>query len=111
MNKEYIYYINGEWISQFKAAIPLNDAGFLYGDGLFETMRFDNKQIFSPIKHINRLMKSLKIIELEITHPPEEIFKLLNLIIDKNKLKSGIIRLMITRGIPDKNIPGIYITI
>ena len=60
------YYINGEFISSSQASIPFNDAGFLYGDGLFETMRFDNRIIFSPDNHLNRLGKGLDLIGLEI---------------------------------------------
>ena len=47
MLKNQIYYINGKWVVADEALIPFNDAGFLYGDGLFETLRFDNKKIFS----------------------------------------------------------------
>ena len=110
------YYINGEFISSSKANIPFNDAGFLYGDGLFETMRFDNKNIFSYEKHINRLFQGLGIISLQISESKGFLFDLLNKVIHINNLESGIIRLMVTRGNSDKNlssynIPSIYISI
>ena len=38
-----IYYINGDFIKSNQAKIPFSDGGFLYGDGLFETIRFNNK--------------------------------------------------------------------
>ena len=111
MNREYIYYINGEWVTSSRARIPFNDAGFLYGDGLFETMRFDNGKIFFPLKHIARLIKSLKIINLKIKKSQDGILNLLKTVINKNRLNAGIIRLIITRGCIDKNDPGIYISI
>ena len=43
------YYIDGKFELSENAKIPFDDAGFLYGDGLFETMRFDNKIIFFDI--------------------------------------------------------------
>ena len=49
MLNNYIYYINGKWVESNKALIPFNDSGFLYGDGLFETLRFDNKKFFQKI--------------------------------------------------------------
>ena len=58
MSKIY-YYINGKWIDSSNATIPFNDSGFLYGDGLFETMRFDNGKIFYPQKHLKRLEKGI----------------------------------------------------
>ena len=115
MNNSYIYYVNGKWIPHDKAQIPFNDAGFLYGDGLFETMRFDNKKIFSPLKHLNRLIGGLKIIDLPIKYSKNNLLSLINEIINKNTLKSGIIRLMITRGelITGQKIfnPNIYLNI
>ena len=110
------YYINGEFIDSSKANISFNDAGFLYGDGLFETMRFDNKKIFSYQNHVKRLFHGLDIIDLEISETKESLFELLNKVIHINNLESGIIRLMITRGNSDKNfsdyhIPCIYVSI
>ena len=115
MNNKYIYYINGKWILANEASVPFNDLGFLYGDGLFETMRFDNKNIFSYQKHFKRLQQGLEIINLKISHNHNQLYDILNQIIKKNNLSSGIIRLMITRGIYNKdshNIkPNVYISI
>ena len=110
------YYINGKFKLLKEASIPFDDAGFLYGDGLFETMRFDNRIIFSPQKHLIRLSKGLDIIDLKIKYDSDELLTLLNKVIHKNNLNSGIIRLMITRGIANKessdfNIPRLYISI
>ena len=110
------YYINGEFKLSENANIPFDDAGFLYGDGLFETMRFDNKIIFSPQKHMNRLSKGLHIINLDIKKKHDELLNLLNKVIHMNDLSSGIIRMMVTRGLADRNstyfnIPRIYISI
>ena len=115
MSQDYIYYINGQWVEQQKAVIPFNDSGFLYGDGLFETMRFDNNSIFSFEKHYNRLESGLKVINLVIPYKQEELYNILNSLINKNSIKSGIIRMMITRGTIDsllsKSSPNIYISI
>ena len=110
------YYINGHFQLVEDANIPFDDAGFLYGDGLFETMRFDSKIIFSPEKHLDRLSKGLNTINLKIIESSSELLGLLNKVIHTNNLNSGIIRLMVTRGIINKessnfNIPRIYISI
>tara|TARA_B110000438_G_scaffold294954_1_gene337148 strand:+ start:270 stop:1082 length:813 start_codon:yes stop_codon:yes gene_type:complete len=108
-----LYYINGKYIKQDDAVVSFNDAGFLYGDGLFETMRFDGQKIFSFDKHFKRLYNGLNIIDLNINYSRVEILDILNTIIKKNNLQSGIIKLMITRGnLDDKDSnPGIYISI
>jgi len=79
-------------------------------------MRFNEDSIFSVKTHINRLFQGLKVIDLKIKYNKKDISDLLYKVIKKNTLKSGIIRLMITRGNTDKklgkiNIPSIYISI
>ena len=110
------YFINNKFIKSDDAKVSFHDSGFLYGDGLFETMRFDNSKIFSIHKHLNRLMNGLRIINLDISYSADEFIKILYQVIKKNSLSDGIIRLMITRGISDKGSPNyhnpvIYISI
>jgi len=115
MNKEYIYYINGEWVLNNQAMIPFHDAGFLYGDGLFETMRFDNGVIFNYDKHFERLNIGLDIIDLSNPYSKSQLYIIINELMKKNIINSGIIRLMITRGTLDSLLsnpePNIYINI
>jgi len=108
-----LYFINGQYIKQEDAVVSFNDAGFLYGDGLFETMRFDNNKIFSFDKHYRRLNEGLNIINLKIDYSKTKIFNTLNKLIIKNNIKSGILRLMITRGnLNNKNCkPNLYISV
>ena len=60
-----IYYINGEFTPSSNAKISFSDAGFLYGDGLFETFRFQNNRLFYPEKHLKRLNDAFKIMNLK----------------------------------------------
>lgn len=112
-----INYINGHWLSHADSKISINDGGFLLGDGLFETIRFDNGNLFCINKHLKRLLDSLKIIRINLDLIPSEIELLLKEIIFKNNLKSGLLRLMITRGNIEgppwlyEGPAGIYITI
>ena len=96
--QDYINYINGDWEKASKSKVPLNDAGFLLGDGLFETVRFENKKLFQPEKHLNRMHTSLKHIHLNLESSDSEIISLLANIIKKNELEAGLLRLMVTRG-------------
>jgi len=100
--KDYINYINGTWEKASKSTIPLNDAGFLLGDGLFETIRFQNRKLFQPDKHLERLHTSLNNIHIHLENSHSIIRELLIKIIQKNDLQSGLLRLMVTRG----NIEG-----
>ena len=70
---DFINYINGKWELTSKSHIPLYDAGFLLGDGLFETIRFENKNIFRCNKHLDRLFSSLKLIRINCSKSKNEI--------------------------------------
>ena len=113
MLNNYVYYINGKWIESNKALIPFNDSGFLYGDGLFETLRFDNKIFFSKDKHITRILSSLDIIKISHNFDNKLITQILNKIVKKNSLNSGLVKIIITRGnVINKEItPCIYTSI
>lgn len=112
-----INYINGQWKTDLESTVPIQDTGFLLGDGLFETIRFDNKNLFNPKKHLTRLFKGLNVIRINLEDSEKKIILLLEEIISKNKFNSGLLRLMITRGIATgppwqyQGTPGIYITI
>jgi branched-subunit amino acid aminotransferase/4-amino-4-deoxychorismate lyase len=115
--QDYIYYINGIWEKASKATVPLNDTGFLFGDGLFETIRFDNRKLFHPERHLERLHSGLQFIHIRLESSDEKILELLTKIIQKNELHAGLLRLMVTRGNvegpPWKYVgaPSIYINI
>tara|TARA_B100000953_G_scaffold268501_1_gene237738 strand:+ start:13 stop:846 length:834 start_codon:yes stop_codon:yes gene_type:complete len=98
MKNKLIYYINGDWVEEKNATIPFSDSGFLYGDGLFETIRFNNTKPFRLNKHIKRLRSGCNILYLNLGLNNTDILNIIKSIIKKNPLNSGLIRLMITRG-------------
>ena len=97
------------------AQISINDAGFLYGDGIFETIRFQNRALFRPEKHLQRLRDGLRSIKLKLNYSDEYLINLLNEAIKKNELNRGLLRMIITRGLitgtpwNDPENPSIYI--
>ena len=94
-----IYYINGKWENKINAKVSANDAGFLLGDGLFETIRFQNRKLFLIDKHLSRLKLGLKAIKIKTIYSDSELIEILKELIIKNEMDNGLIRLMITRGI------------
>ena len=62
---EALAYVDGDIVDLAKAKVPLNDRGYLLGDGIFETLRVANGRIFRPQGHNKRLRAGLKVIGLE----------------------------------------------
>ena len=96
--KEIINYINGEWQSSSNSMVSFSDGGFQRGDGLFETIRFQNGRLFKPEKHMKRLHSGLNIIQIEFHKSNTEIISILEKMINQNHFTSGLLRLMVTRG-------------
>ena len=114
---EYINFVNGDWLPASKSTVSLYDAGFLLGDGLFETIRFQNGRLFQPEKHLKRLHSGLNIIQIELNKSNEELISYLEEMVIRNDIRSGLLRLMITRGKIEgtpwnfSGTPNVYITI
>ncbi len=63
---EEIVYLNGAMVPRSQAKIPAMDYGFLYGYGLFETMRAYSGVVFRLDSHIARLAKSANILGIAV---------------------------------------------
>jgi len=94
-------YLNGEWLKKSEAAIPLNDAGFLRGDGVFETILLENGLFFRMEDHIDRLFEGLRQIRIIPRESKQQIYDLLYEFVRRNKYSHKVIRIVITRGIYD----------
>ncbi len=91
-----IVYLNGSLIPRSQASISALDYGFLYGFGLFETMRAYGGQVFRLDSHLNRLAHSAEILGL-----PIGALDLRSAVIDTiqaNKLGDARIRITVSIG-------------
>ncbi len=93
-----IVFLNGNFLPEAEAFVPLNDRGFLLGDGLFETMRVAGGKPFRLAQHLERLSRGADFLKIRIPFTPKEIQKLAAQLIEKNQLPDSILRIMLTRG-------------
>ena len=93
-----LVYVNGRFLPEAEACISVFDRGFLYGDGVFETMRSYGGRIFRLARHMDRLRQSAEIIELRLPHEPERLAEICNQLLERNGLADAILRLSVTRG-------------
>jgi len=92
-------YLNGQLVTEREATVSIYDRGFLYGDGVFETLRAYGGKIFKVREHIKRLFQSAKTIALTLSVSPDEIMKILSQILNANKQRDAYLRITISRGI------------
>ena len=93
-----IIYIDGKFYPEDEAKISVFDHGLLYGDGVFEGIRAYEGRIFKLEEHLARLEDSAKAILLKLPLSRKEIEKAVLETCQKNKMKSGYLRLVVTRG-------------
>ncbi len=92
-------YLDGAFYSESEAKISVFDHGLLYGDGVFEGIRFYGGGVFRLTEHIERLFDSAKAIHLPIGMSVEEMIDATLRTIRENELRDGYIRLLVTRGV------------
>lgn len=91
-------WLDGDIVDQSEAKISVFDHGLLYGDGIFEGIRFYNNRVFKLEEHIDRLIKSSRAIMLNLPWSHKEICEATADTIRANGLTDGYVRLVITRG-------------
>lgn len=111
-----ICFLNGKWLPEDRAKVSVFDAGFLYGYGVFETIRVaDGKALFLA-EHIKRLTKSLRMTGIKkIRYDFGVIVKAIS---KKNNLAEGVVRITITAGrfkdMPwssNSGVPAVLVTV
>jgi branched-chain amino acid aminotransferase len=97
--KDAKIYVDGKFYSEANAKISVFDHGLLYGDGIFEGIRFYNGRVFRLEEHLARLWDSARSICLEIPMTRQNMGDAVLETIRQNHLRDGYIRLLVTRGI------------
>jgi branched-chain amino acid aminotransferase len=93
--------VNGRITSDGEAVISVFDHGFLYGEGIYETMRTYNGRPFLYDRHMRRLRNSARLIVLELPFTDEELAGQIRETMNAANLLGGeaYIRVLVTRGI------------
>jgi len=91
-------YLNNKLVPEPKAVVSVLDHGFLYGDGIYETLRAYTGVVFMIDEHIQRLFRSASKIGLKIPKTHDEIKGAIYKIIRVNRHYEAYIRVSISRG-------------
>lgn len=96
--KDMQVHLNGKLIPAKEALISVFDHGFLYGDGIYETLRVYDGVIFMLDEHLRRLHRSASMIGLTIPLDTDTIKISIYETLIANSLKNAYVRLTISRG-------------
>jgi branched-chain amino acid aminotransferase len=91
-------FLNNKLVRKDKAMISVFDHGFLYGDGIYETLRAYNGMVFMLDEHIERLYRSASLIQLTIHKNTDAIKKAVYQTLRANRLREAVVRITVSRG-------------
>ena len=91
-------YLNNKIVPKSEATVSVYDHGFLYGDGVYETMRAYDGVVFMIDEHIGRLRRSAEMIRLLLPKDSDGIKKAVYETLIANNRKEAYIRLTVSRG-------------
>jgi aminodeoxychorismate lyase len=110
-------YVNGQYIPFDRPALVVNDRSFLYGDGLFETIRITNGQPFLWREHLERLQRGADFLKIPLPFDAAGIEHATRHLLVQNDTSEGIVRIHLSRGssergygLPTKPNPTLVIT-
>ena len=92
-------FLNDKLIDSGDASISVGDSGFLYGAGLFETMRCCNGTVFDIEGHIDRLTDSAKTLAIRNTYEKQYMIDSVYKTLEANGLSEARLRLTLTGGV------------
>ena len=113
-----IIYANGKYTSQKKLTFDISDRGLLLGDGVFDTMLYQNNELTYYNDHYKRLKTAAKLLSFNFNLTNEQLKNIITNLIKKNNFKNKqiAIRTNITRGVSKRGLDfdkshkvGIYI--
>jgi branched-chain amino acid aminotransferase len=91
-------YVDGKIVTAKEAVVSVFDHGFLYGDGIYETLRGYDSVLFRIDEHLQRLYRSASLIGLSIPLEINQMKIALYETLIANRLKNAYVRLTISRG-------------
>ena len=93
-----IVFLNGQFVPEAQAVVPVNDRGFLYGDGLFETLRVRGGRPFRMAQHLERMTRGADFLKIKCPFTPKELVNFAEQLIEKNRMPEAVLRVTLTRG-------------
>ncbi len=96
-DSDMFIFLDGVIVPESQAVVSVYDHGFLYGDGVYETMRSYGGIVFLVRRHMDRLARSAALIRLKVPEA-ESLIEAVDQTLEANKLSDAYIRITLSRG-------------
>lgn len=92
-------FFNGEFMPFEQVKISPLDRGFLFGDGVYEVILYEQQHFIGLEEHLARLNQSLDAIQLKVDITKAQWKTILTTLITSNKIEHGSVYIHISRGV------------
>ncbi len=90
-------WINGKLIPKNQAGVSVDDSAYLYGHGVFETLRAMRGKILFLPDHLKRLDRNARLLSLKLPVTHKQLTQALHQTLHKNHLQEARIRLTLSQ--------------
>ncbi|MDX2112280.1 MAG: D-amino-acid transaminase [Alphaproteobacteria bacterium] len=94
-----IAYVNGRFVAQSHAVVPIEDRGYQFSDGIYEYIAFYHRRLLDGELHFARLERSLKALAIAAPMSRAALALVIDELIARNNREHGGLYLQISRGV------------
>ncbi len=94
-----IVFLNGHFVPEAQATVSVFDRSFLYGDGLFETMRLTRGRPFRWTNHLERLRAGCDLLGIQLPGSNDDLMGWITELVIRNQMPESLLRLTVSRGV------------
>jgi D-alanine transaminase len=98
-----IAYVNGRYLPQRAAAVPVEDRGYQFSDGVYEVCEVRGGCIIDQRRHLARLKRSLDELRIDMPMSEAALAIVMRECVRRNRVHDGIVYLQITRGVAPRD--------
>lgn len=89
-------YVNGEFVPEERAVVPVSDRSYLFGEGLFESLRSYDGALPLLVRHLKRLEWSATVLGLDF--PQINFAAVCQELLAKNALRDARFKIVLSRA-------------
>lgn len=95
---ERVIYVDGAYLPEAEARIPVMDRGFLFGEAIYEVTALIDGHLVDNDLHLARLERSLAEVGLALPCTLDEVRAVQRQLILRNRMREGTVYLQVTGG-------------
>lgn len=110
-----IVYLNGKFLPEEQACIPVLDRGFIFGDGVYEVIPVYGGKLFRLDEHLQRLKSNFDAVRIPNPLSDADWLEVLHTLVEKNQGGDLSLYLQVTRGsaprdhaLPENPTPSVF---